>query len=468
MEFMKKIALFVMLVALLALGANAVQISSPTLGDDNQDRVSNVVTTFTITNNGTVNLTDISLSKSAGAEASKYNLAFTSVPDLAPGASATVTMNGTIPLNHPGVDKNLKETSIKIGAITVTGTAGNAQEIATADVNMQAINQFRIKRARVDCGSKSESVDDGDEVKNLKPGFDCTLEIEIENNFDDDDRDNQKIGDIEFTSIDFDIESSDNDIDIDEDNDVDDLDADDEDVITADIEIDDDADDGTVRIEVEISARDENGALHGEAFDFRLEIDRLTHDIQIRRIDLSPSAVSNCGASTAKVDISLLNQGKRDEDDAAVEVIVDSLAFREKIENIELDEDDSTAVSFTILVPADTKEGVTRVEVRTYFDSLALSNSGSVELLIKECEEDGEDEAPSQSSSQSMNDQQQTSVVVPQAPITPTAGQSQAAPKKDSSFTESKAYVAMLAVLSVLIAAGIVALVVLLVRKKQA
>ena len=115
---MKKIALFVMLVALLALGANAVQISSPTLGDDNQDRVSNVVTTFTITNNGTVNLTDISLSKSAGAEASKYNLAFTSVPDLAPGASATVTMNGTIPLNHPGVDNTLKETSIKIGAIT--------------------------------------------------------------------------------------------------------------------------------------------------------------------------------------------------------------------------------------------------------------------------------------------------------------------------------------------------------------
>ncbi len=461
---MKRIAVLMLLIALFAVGATAVQISNPTIGDDDQDRVKNVAATFTVTNNNSVDMTGVSFSLAGGAESSKYALSFSGPSSIAVGKTETYTVNGTIPLNHDAVDSSLDEKALKIGTVTVTGTVGTATDSASSDIFMQAINQFRIKKARVDCGSKSETVDDGDKVENLKPGDSCTLEIEIENKFDNDDRNNQKIGDIEFTSIDINIDSSDSDVDIDEDSDVDDLGADDQDTITADIDIDEDANDGAIRIDVEIRARDENGALHGEALSFRLEVDRLTHDLQIRRLQLSPSTVTNCGASVAKLDVSLLNQGKRDEDEAAVEVTVDQFSFNERIDDIELDEDDSTAVSFSIPVPASAKEGVARVDVKTYFDVLALSNSGSVELVINKCDED--DDEPVVVPPPVNTGDRQSTVVVPQAPVTSSGGQAQAAPKRSSSFTDSQAYVALLVVLSVLIAIAIVALVVLLVRKK--
>ncbi len=458
---MKQIAILVFLIALLALGASAVQITSPTLGSETQDRVKNIVKTFTITNNNTATLSGITISASADA---KFALSFSGVPaSLGAGATATITVNGTIPLDHPSVDAtDLQEKALKIGSVTVSGTVNSVTDSATTDVFMQAVNQLRIKKARIECNTKSQSLDDGDRVKNLKPGEDCTLEVEVENQFDDSDNNDQKIGDIAFDSIDVGVDSSDGDLDINEDDDLDDLDANDEDSVTLDLEIDDEADDGTITIDIRVSGRDENGALHGEALDVRLEVERLSHDVQLRRVELSPSVVSNCEASNVKLAVNILNQGKRDEDEIAVEAIVADLKFSKKIENVELDKDDSTAVSFDIPVAKDADAGVVRVDVKTYFDLVAPSNSGSVDLTISECDEEEVEETvqPTQSG--------QTTAVVPQATVTPSAGQAQAAPKKQSSFTDSKAYVALLAVLSVLIAISIVAIVVVMVRKKQA
>jgi len=464
---MKQIAVFMLLIALLAVGASAVQITSPTMGGETQDRVKNVATTFKITNNNSASMTGISITAGGGAEDSKYLLSFSGIPaSLNAGDSATITVNGTIPLTHPGVDaSDLEEKPIKIGVLTVTGTVNSASDSASTDINMHADNQLRIKKARIECDTKSQSLDDGDRVKNLKPGDDCTLEIEIENEFDDNDVSNQKIGDIAFETIDISIDSSDGDIDLDEDDDLDDLDANDEDSVTVDLEIDEEADDGTVTVDIRVSARDENGALHGEAMDVRLEIERLSHDIQVRRAELSPSVVSNCEASNVKLSVNILNQGKRDEDEVSVEVSVADLKFSKKIDNIELDKDDSTAVSFDIPVAAGTKEGVARVDVKTYFDTLAPSNSGSVELTVGKC--DGASAESDETPEPQTQPKTGTSVVVPQSQVQPQAGQAQAAPKRQSSFTDSKAYVALLVVISILIAVAIVALVIMLVRKKQ-
>jgi len=279
--------------------------------------------------------------------------------------------------------------------------------------------------------------------------------------FDDSDANNQKIGDVSFDTVDIKLDSSDSDIDVDEDDDIDGLDAGDEDSITADMEIDDEADDGSVSIDVRISSRDDNGALHGEQLDFRLEIERLSHDVQIRQISLTPASVSNCEASSVKLSANILNGGKRDEDEIAIETTAADLSFSKKIENIELDKDDSTSATFDIPVAKNAKAGVVRVDVKTYFDGTAPSNSGSVELTVSSC---GGAEEPDVTTTE--EPKKQATVIVPQAPVTPS-GQAQAAPKKSSSFTESKAYVALLAVLSVLIAAAIVAIVVMMVRKKR-
>ncbi len=458
---MKRIAMFVLLIALFAIGASAVQIGSPTIGSDTRDRVSNVAATFTVTNNNTAAMSGISFTLSGGAENTKYSLAVSGPTTLAASTSGTYTINGTIPLDHPGVDAtDLTEKALKIGIVTVTGTIGSATESAGADVMMQAVNQLKIKKARIECDTKSQSLDDGDRVKNLKPGNDCTLEIEVENEFDDSDSNNLKIGDIAFDSLDITVDSSEGDIDVDDDSDLDDLDANDEDAVTFDIEIDDEADDGTATLDIRVSARDENGALHGEAMDVKLEIERLSHDVQIRNVDLTPSVVSNCEASNVKLGVSILNQGKRDEDEISIEVSVADLKFNKKIDNIELDQDDSTSVSFDIPIAKDNKEGVVRVDIKSYFDTVAPSNSGSVELTISGCDEEPT-EVPK------VTDNKQSTVVVPQTQVTPQAGQAQAAPKKQTSFTSSKAYVALLAVLSILIAVAIVALVVIMVRKKR-
>lgn len=460
---MKRIACFMLLIALFAVCASALQVSSPTIGSATQDRVVNVQTSFTITNNQTGTMTNIAVSFGGGAENVKYLLTASGIPQsLAPGASASITVNGTVPLDHPAVDATtLKAQAVKIGTVAVSGTVNGNTDSATVDVLMQAINQLTIKKARIECGDKSQSLDDGDRVNNLKPGTDCSLEVQVENNFDDSDRNNQKIGDIEFSTIDVTLDSSNSDADIDEGDDISDLSADSDDAITADIQIDPEADDGAITIDIRVSGRDENNALHGEARSFKLDITRLTHDLQIQRVELSPSLVTVCENTNVKASVSILNQGKRNEDEAAVEISIPDLKFIKKIENIELDKDDSTAVSFDIPVAKNAKAGVVRVDVKTYFDTLAPSNSGSADLTISACEEEETVEV--------VEENKTTSVVVPQVTPVTTSGQAQAAPKKtaSTSFTSSPAYVALLAVLCVLIAGGIAALVVFIVRKKK-
>lgn len=456
---MNKAIIFMVLIAVLSLGASAITVTSPTIGGENQERNINASSSFTITNtNTTAALNNIVVTATAGANDQKYRLAFSNAPTtLAAGASQTVTVTAIVPLDHPGVDTNLQERPVKIGEITVTGTTGTA-ETARADVFMQAVNQLEIKRARIECETKSESVDDGDKVENLKPGEDCTLEVEVENNFDDNDRDNRRVGDIAFPTIDITIDSSSSDIDLDDDgDDIDDLEAGDEDSISLTIEIDEEAEDRTVSLDIVMSGRDENGALHGEKLTARLEVVRLTHDIQIRRIELAPSRVSACEASSVKATVNMLNQGKRDEDDVAMEVSVPDLKFSKRVTDIQLDKDDSTAASIDIPVPQNTKPGVMRVDVKTFFDTIAPSNSGSVDLTVDACNA----ETKSNVTTVQPSTTQQPPVVV--VPTTQTQGVT--APRRDTD--NSSVYLTVLAIAVVIAVIVVVVLLVGLLRRRQ-
>lgn len=461
---MKRIASMLLIIAICAMSAFAIQVGSPTIGGENSDRIA-AQTSFTITNDNASVMTNIQVSFSGGAEHAKYALQVPNKPsNISANTGVSVTINGTIPLDHPAVDATtLKKGPVKIGVMTVTGTVGAQQVSQNVDIFMQAVNQLEIKKARVECSSTSKSVDDGDRIENLKPGEQCTLEIEVENNFDDDDNNNQKIGDISFDTVTINVDSSGSDLDIEDADDLDGLDGGDSDSVTMDLEFDEEADDGTYNVDVRVSSRDDNGALHGEAFSFKMEIERLTHDIQIKRIEVSPNRVDACEAHNVKVTAQILNQGKRNEDEVAVEVSVPDLKFVKKIENLELDEDDSTSVSFDVPVPANVKAGLLRVDVTTFFDTLAPSNQGSADLTIDACETDEPvvvttPETPKQDST----------VVVPTAPQ-PTGTQAKAAAQKSSStsFTESPAYIALLVVLSVLIAGAIVAMIIALQKKKH-
>src|SRR3989344_3783142 len=210
---MKKITIFMLLVALLAIGVSAVQVSNPTVGGEKQDRVANVTSSFVITNNANQTMSGISVAFAADA---KYALTVPSqnIPSsIAANSAVTVQFTATVPLTHPGVDSTtFLPVALKVGTLSVSGTlADSTVESASGDVNMQAVNQLEIKKVRLECTSKSDTLSDGDRVKNLKPGEDCTLTVEVESQFSENDKNGQKVGAVSFGTVSVDVESSNDD-----------------------------------------------------------------------------------------------------------------------------------------------------------------------------------------------------------------------------------------------------------------
>ena len=476
---MKKFATmiaFVVVFALVAVSASALTLNSATIGDDDQDRIKNASQTFTVTNNESSTVT-VTFASTAD---SKYNVRFEpTTANLTAGQSTSVKVIADIPLDFNAVETSqsssnfLEETAFVIGQIQgkISGVVA-----ASADLKLQAANQLKIKKARLDCGSKTESLDDGDKVENLKPDMKCSLEVEVENNFaENDDEDSSgndlKIGDIEFDTVDIQIEVDDSDFDVDEDEDLDGLGSDDEDTVSVDFDIDEDVDDGTFTMDVFVSGRDDNGATHGEHWEIRLEVERLTHDIQIRSPSLSPLRISACDGGELRVTSRVANFGKRDEDEVAVELSIPDLKFTKRITDIELDEDDGTSVNFVADVPANSKAGVYRATLNTFFDNTAPSNSEALEFTVDKCEEEqsvttteqqgtdttqtGQTGTTTQSGSQTTAPGATGAVAVPRARVSGTG------------FTEGSGYLWLLGGLGVVMLVIIVALLVVAFRKPK-
>lgn len=462
--------LFALLTLVILSGiASALQVSSVTIGDDKEDRVGNLSNTFTITNNGTVQVEIISITSNAEA---KYEISFTNKPTnpLAPGASATVTINAKIPLDFNAVDKiTLEEKAFKIGEISVKGTTTGNTSISiteTSDINMQAVNQLEIKKVMVSCGSKDERLDDGERMEELKPDTnDCSFSVEVENNFRTSDKNNQKIGDIEFDPATIEVESDNSNIDLDEEGDISGFDAGDEEEVTFDFDIAEEADDGTYTITIRAFGTDENGAFHGEKWEVKLEVERLKHDIQFQKVSTTPTEIETCGEKSVKVSATILNMGRRDEDEVAIELKIPGLKYSKKIENIELDRDDKTTINFDVSLPVNIKEGIYRGTLKTFFDNIAESSSKTIEISIIKC---AIEEQPEEKEEEK---EQQTTVIIPQQTqqlIPPIVTQAKTTKETQQKFTESTAYVGLLiGLLSLLFIAIIILMVVFFVKKKK-
>jgi hypothetical protein len=331
---------------------------------------------------------------------------------------------------------------------------------------MQAVNQLEIKKIRIECNGESESVDDGDKVEDLKPDTECAFEVDVENNFDDnddeyDDGTEMKTGEIDFDDVTVSVESDDLDIDEDPDTEVS---SDTTETVDGKFSIEDDADDGTYTVTVRVVGKDDNDAMHGEEWTFRLEVNRLSHDVQIRSPAISPTTVSACDGGTIRIVSRISNVGTRDEDEVAVELSVPDLKFTKRTSDIELDSDDSTSVSFVIDVPAGAKSGVYRATLSTFFDNTAPSNSQTLEFAVEKCDTAEVVVVPTQ---------QQNATVQPQTgtqTTTPTSG-AVAVPRarvtSSSSFTSSAGYLWMLGGLGVVLLIIIIILLMVAFRKPR-
>ncbi|MBW2986011.1 hypothetical protein KY333_01440 [Candidatus Woesearchaeota archaeon] len=450
----------ILMIAIVSVSASALQISSATIGDAKEDRVSNVTAKITVTNNGNTTLNNIALSTNAF---SNYNIRFSpaTITTLAVGAAVQVTVTGDIPLDFDAVETDesasdyLKEKAINIG--TITATAGST--VATSNLNMQAKNQLEFKKVTIECGDTSKSVKDDSKIENLKPDTACSVFIEVENNFNDKDSDDDLTGDIEFEDADVALEVDDDDFDVDEEDSVDPAPEDTDDT-TLDFDIDEEVNDGSYDLVITVLGQDENDAWHGEKWEVSLNVDRLKHDLQIKNAVMNPEKM-DCEGGQVKVDAKIINLGKRDEDDVTVELEIPDLDLITKRTGLELNEDDYTTLSFTLKVPEDVKEGVYAVNLKTYFDGIAPSNTKSFNLAIEACEVDT---TPA------------TTVVTPTTPATttPTTTTGDGAPAatvkpstRDSSFWDSNNYLYVLGALIAAVLIVLVVLIVIVVRKPK-
>ena len=330
---------------------------------------------------------------------------------------------------------------------------------------MQAVNQLRIDKVRISCGSKSKTLDDGEEISSLKPDTSCTITIEVENDFRSRDTNDQKIGDIDM-DVTVAVESDDSDVDLDED-DSDDLDADDDIDFSFDFDIDEEADDKTYNIDVRAYGIDDNGAYHGEIWTVQLEVEREKHEISIKKITVMPSIVEACNDMTNMVTVStqIANTGRRDEDEAAVELSMPDFKFIEKKEDIELDRDDKTTLSFQVILPDSIKPGKYRGTLKTFFDNLGESMTETVEIEVLEC-------SIVQDEPEVEEEEQSTTIIIPESKdqekeTSKTPAVNPPIIQKETSFTESAGYTILLVGLVAMLAIIIVVLAIVFLGKKR-
>lgn len=373
-----------MLIFSLALMASSVSaaivVSETTLGDSNAVPGDTDSSTFTITNTGASTVTGIVVSSTAS---SGYAITFTGAPtSLAAAAVATVTVNGKIADNHDAVNSALDDGAFSVGSIVATGSDGNSTISGSGDLKVQMENHLEIKDIFVTVnGDEEHSLDDGDEVDDLKPGDSIDIRVVVENTYNNNDDE-----DIDLEDITINVVLDDSDFDIDEDEDLGDLSAEDEDSVTfSNIEIEDDASGSyTVKISVEGRGEGSFSGRHGATAEFDLNVDRESHEITINGASLSPSRLA-CDKNTFDVKMKLKNIGKSDEDEVAIEVAIPSLGVNVMKEDISIDESDESSRTIPVLLGTNVKPGTYSVELTSFWNNDIESDQATLSLIVDPC-----------------------------------------------------------------------------------
>ena len=347
-------------------------ISVVLLGGPNQEVASNITATLTITNNGNAVLNNIVLNGTASAT---YNVQFQNVPaTLAPGQSATVTVTGTMPSSFDAVNAQCEPAAILIGTLTATAFDGTQTLSTTSNLSMQRKNHLEFEDVQIEVEGSDEDLDNGDEI-DMKPGDDVTITINAENSFDEN-REDLSLEDIEARLI---VDDS---FDIDEDVEFDDLDAEEENTQSISFNVEEDTDKGTYDVDIRLCGRVENNrGRMGERIQAKFNVEREDDDVIIKSLDLDKDKVQ-CGEAV-RLSVLLENVGDNDEDDAAILLENDDLSVNDKIDSLEIDEDDGITERFTFKVPSNARTGSYTLNVNAYNDENDITDSQTIDLSVE-------------------------------------------------------------------------------------
>ena len=365
--------LFFIVGSAVALGAAEIGFSQTTLTISDKP-TKGFSSTFTVSNNGTVNLTGLSVALST-TELSGFNITISpSTFNVNVGSTQTVTVAGTVP----------KDINTRLSPFSGTISVSNAQVSQSLTLDVNAISQLSLDSLKIVIDGKSKSVDTGDSVKDAKPGSKVEIKGDVENLFTDDE--DIVIEDVEVTIT---IENIDDDEDLEEEVDVGDVDANEQESFRMEFQVPEDVDESEYEVTIQAEAEDENGAKHFvEVKNIDLEVEKDRNEIQIRKVSLSPAKIS-C-SKNFNINVGLKNQGRDDEDEVVVRIESSDLDIDFEDTSIpELDEGTGSDTEFdkgyTFKVPDGIEAGNYPITVKSFYDTDTLSNLKNIDLVVEEC-----------------------------------------------------------------------------------
>ncbi len=248
---------------------------------------------------------------------------------------------------------------------------------ASASVTMEAkgvANALVIEKVKLTC-TTLETVTDGETIDNIGPDQTCYLTVKVEN-----------VGDNDLEDIDIEVETDSSDVDGDS-ADISSLDSGDEEEKTLELKIDEEAEDGKVDITITTEGKDVNGKSHSDTFSFKLDIERLKHDLPITKITVNPVKVDNCQDTRVDVTVYVENTGREDEESVAVELSVPGLNFVKKFDELSIDQNEEAKVTFSVPVKENSAIGSFRGTAKSFYDNVVPSQSKSADIVITKCTE---------------------------------------------------------------------------------
>lgn len=351
------------------------RLSTPSSISLSTDLGTNRSTSFTITNTGNQDLSDLALTVNTAAftdddgDAMTFTLTPATGIALATGASRTITLAASVPAD---IDPQTYS-----GAVTVSGS-GITQTIplSLSVANILEITDVELRVA----GSSSE--------RKISPGETFTVEIEVENIAQDVDLEDVEV-EVFFEDSSGDRLEDDDGDDLDDDAELQDLDAGDDDQVTFTFTMPYDADDGdNFNVVVVVTARNAEDssqrfvARHAEE---ELEVDKEDHDVEITRASFAQSTIS-C-ERFANLRVVVRNRGDSDED---VELTVQNtaLSFSDSadftLDRDPNDPDFEVEESFSVDL-RNARPGNYQFSIIARYSNNRRSETGTASLTVQEC-----------------------------------------------------------------------------------
>ena len=243
--------------------------------------------------------------------------------------------------------------------------------------------------------------------KNAKPGDDVEFSVKLENSFESEDVEFE----IESIKIEITIENIDDGADIEAETEKFSISAGDEKTKTLTLTIPEIVKRGVYDVIIEVNGKNaENNTRYNILWNLQIEVEKRRHDVIIAEYEFIPSFL-DCGETQIILSTKLRNYGERDEDEITLEIRNSDLNINEKFTGIRLGKDyDKDAVYEKDIYLSIEKQFATpgnyTTTINVYFDNDNLDDQKKIDLEIKVCEEEVEEE------SEEVVENQTTEVVV--------------------------------------------------------